>query len=394
MAKTCKKATSIDDSNSGKITPASTPIFQTSVYNYPSLSALDDYYNGLIPGAYIYSRNGLPNAEELGNRVAKLEHAEKGVVCSSGMAALFVALCSNLRTGNLVLASVELYGGTSVLLCKELARFGIRTSFVDTTNLDSFRKATEASHASVILVETISNPTMKVCDIREIAKTAKETEAIVIVDNTFATPFLVRPIEKGADVVMHSGTKSLGGHSDLTIGVLCGNAKLMGHAVQFNTRIGTIAGPFDCWLACRSLSTWQLRFSRSCENALRMARFLEKKQDVVARVFYPGLESHPQHELANELFEKGMYGSMLSFDIRGGIIEAEKFIKALRKATLTPSLGSLKTTVSHPGKTSHRHLTPEQKALVGITDSMIRVSVGIEAFDEIRDDFNNAFKAF
>jgi len=393
MAKSGKKAKSVESSHSERIGPASTPIFQTSVYNYPSLSALDDYYSGLIPGAYIYSRNGLPNAEELGSRVSALEHAEKGVVCSSGMAALFVALCSNLKAGNRVLASTDLYGGTSVLLREELVRFGIRASFVDTANISGFCKETEVSHPSVILVETISNPTMKICDIREIAKTAKETGALVIVDNTFATPFLIRPIEKGVDVIMHSGTKSLGGHSDLTIGILCGNAKLMGRAAQFNTRIGTIAGPFDCWLACRSLSTWQLRFSRSCENALRMARFLEKKRDGVARVYYPGLESHPQHELAGELFEKGMYGSMLSFDIRGGPTEAEKFIKALSRATLTPSLGSYKTTVSHPGKTSHRQLTAEQKKLVGITDSMIRVSVGIEDFNEIQDDFNKAFKS-
>lgn len=388
-----RKAIDEDNPKWSEIAPASEPIFQTSVYNYPSLEALDDYYRGAIPGGHIYSRNGLPNAEKLAEQVAKLEHAEKGVVCSSGMAALFVALCSNLKSGDHVLASTDLYGGTIVLLCEELARFGIRSSFAEATDSNSFHKVAKATGANVFVVETISNPTMKVCDIREIVKIAQETKAVVIVDNTFATPFVFKPFEKGADIVMHSGTKSLGGHSDLTLGVLCGGSSLMREAARFNTRIGAIAGPFDCWLASRSILTWQLRVTKSCANAIEIARFLEEKREKVARVYYPGLDSHPQHKLANELFEQGMYGSMLSFEIEGGLSEAEKFIKALRKVTLTPSFGSVKTTVSHPGKTSHRHLTQEQKAFAGITDSMIRVSVGIEPAKEIEANFDKAFQA-
>ena len=375
-----------------RVSPASAPIFQTSVYNYPDLETLDDYYNGKIPDGYIYSRNGLPNAEALAKRVAQLEETEKGVVCSSGMAALFVALGSNLQSGSRIVASSDLYGGTIVLLRDELPRFGIETLFVDATAPETFENVVETEAANVFLVETISNPTMKVCDIREIVKIAHRSSAEVIVDNTFATPFVLRPHRLGADIVMHSGTKSLGGHSDVTIGVLCGNNDLMTQASRFNTRIGAIAGPFDCWLATRSLSTWKIRTEVSCKNAVKLAKFLQDNTSKIVSVNYPGLDSHPQHNLATELFTDKMYGSMLSFNLKGGFNEANTFIKKLKKVTLTPSLGSVKTTISHPSKTSHRHLTEEQKRAAGITDSMIRVSVGIEDYNEIEADFKNALQ--
>jgi len=375
-----------------KVSPASAPIFQTSVYNYPDLETLDDYYNGKIPDGYIYSRNGLPNAEALAKRVAELEETEKGIVCSSGMAALFVALGSNLKSGSRIVASSDLYGGTIVLLRDELPRFGIETLFADATAPETFENAVKTEAANVFLIETISNPTMKVCDVREIVKIAHGSGAEVIVDNTFATPFVLRPHHLGADIVMHSGTKSLGGHSDVTIGVLCGNNDLMTQASRFNTRIGAIAGPFDCWLATRSLSTWKIRTEVSCRNAMKLAKFLQDNTSKVASVNYPGLDSHPQYNLATELFTDEMYGSMLSFNLKGGFNEPNVFIKKLKKVTLTPSLGSVKTTISHPGKTSHRHLTEEQKRAAGITDSMIRVSVGIEDYNEIEADFKNALQ--
>ena len=373
-----------------KISPHSQPIFQTSVFDYPDLETLDDYYNGLIPRGYIYSRNGLPNSNELGRKVASLEKMEDSVVCSSGMGALLVALLSNLGKGDHVVASSDLYGGTTVLLDEELSRFGIKTSFVDTSQSSSLELNIIAD-TKLILVETISNPTMKVCDIKRVASLSHARGAMLLVDNTFATPFVVRPSESGADIVMHSGTKFMGGHGDLTIGVLCGGRKEIKRASQFCTRAGVIAGPFDCWLSARSVGTWALRVRRACDNALKLARYLEGL-DNVARVYYPGLASHPQHSLAKRMFRGGAFGGMLSFDIKGGISSASRFVKSLKLITLTPSLGGIQTTISHPGKTSHRHVSDEQKIESGITDSMIRVSVGIEDYELIEKDIARAFK--
>jgi cystathionine beta-lyase/cystathionine gamma-synthase len=368
-----------------KIAPHSQPIFQTSVYDYPDLESLDDFYNGSIPNGYIYSRNGLPNANELGKAVSSLEHLEQGIVCSSGMGALLVALLAFVNSGDTVTASSDLYGGTSVLLKEELSRFGIRSIFVDASSDFEIEE-----DSKIVLVETISNPTMKVCDLKRIAKQAHERGALLVVDNTFATPFVARPSEFGADIVMHSGTKFLGGHGDVTIGVLCGKEREMKRAAQFNTRAGTIAGPFDCWLAMRSIATWELRVRKSCENAMKLAKYLEERDDVISKVYYPGLDSHPQHAVAKKLFAEKLYGGMLSFDLKGGVRSASKFVKSLKNVTLTPSLGGAKTTISHPGKTSHRHISAEQKKASGITDAMIRVSVGTEDYASIEKEFKQA----
>jgi cystathionine gamma-synthase len=373
-----------------KIVPHTTPIYQTSVYNYPDLDTIDDYYNGLIPGGYLYSRNGLPNSDELGRLVAGFEGAEAGVVCSSGMAALLVALCSNLKSGDRVVASSDLYGGTIVLLRDELARFGIATRFVDAGSLNEVRDAIVETKPRIVVIETISNPMMKVPEIRQISKLSHASGATLLADNTFATPFVARPLELGADIVMHSGTKFLGGHGDLTIGVLCGRKGEMKKAAQFSTHAGTLAGPFDCWLASRSASTWRVRVEKSSENALRLARYLERRRDKVAKVYYPGLESYPHHKTAKAMFQKGLFGAMLSFDIRGGLKEVNSFVNRLRRVTLTPSLGGVATTISHPGKTSHRNIGEQERKKVGITDAMIRVSVGIEEYPEIESDFEAA----
>ncbi len=374
-----------------RIKPHSTPIFQTSVYDYPDLDTLDDYYNGKIAGGYLYGRNGLPNSTELASLVASFEKCESGLVCSSGMGALSVAFLSKLKQGDHIVASDTLYGGTTVFIQEELVRFGIESTFVDMQDLDKVAKAVKRN-TKMILVETISNPTMQVCDLNRIADISKNSGAIFLVDNTFATPFVIRPIEHGADIVMHSGTKFLGGHSDLLLGVLCGKKKMIDSASKFCTRAGIIAAPFDCWLATRSLHTWRVRVERASENALKLARFLESKSEVVAKVYYPGLESHPRHDLATRLFDKGVFGAMISFDLRGGLPRASEVVKKLSKVTLTPSLGGVRTTVSHPTKTSHRHITEKQKRETGITDAMVRVSVGIEEYDSLENEFDRALR--
>jgi cystathionine beta-lyase/cystathionine gamma-synthase len=371
------------------VVPNSTPIFQTAAYDFPDLDSLDDYYEGR--GSYLYGREGLPNSDELAGKVAELEHAEKGVACSSGMAALFLALTSSAGAGDHVVASPDLYGGTLGLLRKELPRFGILTSFRDPSDVSAFDGEMRRRKAKFALVETISNPTMKLCDIKRLAEAAAEAGTVLIVDNTFASPFVVRPLDLGADIVMHSGTKSLGGHHDLTIGLLCGSKGFIDRVIQYNIILGAMASPFDSWLATRSLFTWRLRMEKSCRNAMKLARHLETRKEV-EDVFYPGLESHPQHDLARRLFKKNMYGGMLSFTLKGGLPKADSFVKALRRVTLTPSLGGVLTSVVHPAKTSHRRMEEAERRSLGVTDSMIRVSVGTEEFSLIEDEFDRALR--
>jgi methionine-gamma-lyase len=375
-----------------KVQPHSSPITQTSVYDYPDLESLDDFYEGRMPEGFIYSRNGLPNSKELADLVASSENTEGGLVCSSGMGAITVALMASLRAGDRVAASNDLYGGTTSLLRDELPRFQIHTSFADSTSPRVMEQAVR-SGAKMVVVETISNPTMKVCDIHEIADFVHDNHSILLVDNTFATPLIVKPALLGADIVMHSGTKYLGGHDDLTIGLLCGSKEWIARAGQFCTRAGMIAGPFDCWLATRSFQTMGLRVRQASLNALKLARYLESRKDKVLKVYYPGLDSHPQHGLARRLFSEELYGGMLSFDLKNGYTGASRFAKVLENVTLTPSLGGTHTAISHPGKTSHRSLNSEQKTQLGITDAMIRVSVGIEGYESIEKEFSSALDA-
>ena len=374
------------------VRPHASPIYQTSVYDYPDLESLDDFYEGRLPGSFLYSRNGLPNSKELGELVASYEQTEAGMVCASGMGAISVAILSSLKAGDQIAASNDLYGGTTSLLKDELPRLQIGTSFADSTSLDRMEEAIEKG-AKMVIVETISNPTMKVCDIQEIARIAHRNEAMLLVDNTFATPFILKPTTLGADAIMHSGTKYLGGHDDLTIGLLCGKQEWISRASQFCTRAGVLAGPFDCWLATRSSITWELRVKQSSQNALLLARYLESRSEKISKVHYPGLDSHPQHEVAKRLFSNNLYGGMLSFDLKEGYPAASRFVRALEKVTLTPSLGGAHTTISHPGKTSHRSLSPEEKNQLGITDAMIRASVGIEDYNSIEEEFKRALEA-
>jgi cystathionine beta-lyase/cystathionine gamma-synthase len=376
-----------------KIHPHVLPIFQTSVYDYPDLDTIDDYYNGLIPNAYIYSRNGLPNSENLAKQVAKLENAEAGIVCSSGMAAISVLLLSKLNAGDQAVAASGLYGGTTMLLNVELARFGIKTTFVNPSDLRRVKKEVQSKKPKVLLVETISNPTMEVSEIDELSKIAHGNGSMLAVDNTFASPFVTKPIDRGADIVIHSGTKFLGGHSDLTIGILCGRSNDIHKMSQISTRFGTTAGPFDCWLATRSLSTWRVRMIASCANAAKLATYLETRKDKISRVYYPGLSSNTSHVVSKRIFSEGLYGGMLSFDIKGGLKSTKTFVSSLKGITLTPSLGGVRTTISHPGKTSHRNLGREERKRSGITDSMIRMSVGIEDYDQIEEEVADALRA-
>ena len=366
-------------------TPTAPPIYQTSVYSFPDLASLDAVQDGTARG-YMYGRYGLPNHTALERAVAALEGAEAAVACASGMGAIAAALLAALSGGGKVAAAREVYGGTYGLL-EELGRFGVGTTWVDAGNIPEVEAAL-GEGCRLLLVETLSNPLVRVADLPALAAAAHRAGALLLVDNTFATPCLCRPLAHGADAVVHSATKFLGGHSDLTAGVLVGTASFIREARRVAMRFGPTLGPHDAWLAVRGMKTLSLRMARSCENALALATFLAGHPNVAA-VHYPGLPSHPGHPLARRLLMGG-FGGVLAFELRGGLEAADALVKALRLITLVPSLGGVATTLSHPVKTSHRDLSPAERERLGVRDGLLRLSVGIEDAADLTADLAEA----
>ncbi len=358
----------------GRSTPLVSPLFQSSVYTLPDLDTLDMIMDGKEPG-FIYARDGHPNAQLLAERIAALERAEWAIMCSSGMAAISATLLAHLGQGDRLVASNFLYGKTSQLLRDELPRYGITTTFVDTGNLDHVRQAL-AQPASLLFVETLSNPLLRVVNLPALAEMAQRSKCPLIVDNTFATPALVRPLEHGADVVIESLTKMMGGHGDVTLGAICGHGELSTQLPPLVSMWGFAAGPFDCWLAERGLATLSLRMKQASANALGLASWLGGQLHV-ERVVYPGLPDHPDHALAQELCGD-CFGNMLCFELKGGRAAVNRFLRQAPEIPFSPSLGCVNTTLSHPASTSHRHVSPAEKKRQGITDGLIRLSVGIE----------------
>jgi len=368
----------------GPSVPLVPPLYQSSVYNLPDLDALDRVMNGESPG-FIYARDGHPNAQSLAAKLATLESARWGVVCGSGMAALSAAFLGYVSSGDRIIASNALYGRTTKLLRQELKRFGVTTTVVDTNDLNAVRSAF-AQSAKVLFVETMSNPLCRTPDIPALAQIAATNGAKFVVDNTFATPVLFRPLEHGVDIVMESLTKVIGGHSDVTLGLIAGNdVDLLPSITQIVSTWGLAANPFDCWLCERGLSTLELRMRAASTNAARLAQWLASAAGVT-RVIYPGRADHPDHEIARKLF--GMdFGNMLCFELSGGREAVNSFIRRATEIPFSPSLGHVTTTLSHPDTTSHRYESPAEKRRQGITDGLIRLSVGVEPFERIRDAF-------
>lgn len=362
------------------------PIYQASVFEVESLEQLDDIYAGREDG-FIYTRDGNPNVGCLEAVIAELEDADDAVAFASGMGAIGNTLLSMVEAGDTVLAGDVLYGGTNLLLRKHLSKFGVGVEFVDVTDLKLVEKALE-SGPEVLLVESITNPLLRVTDIEGIARLASAKGTRVVVDNTLATPLLMRPLSLGADVTLHSATKLLGGHSDVMGGVAAGRFETMASVRESNRVWGSTLDPFAAWLIIRGIRTLPLRVARVCENAMQIADYLSGHPAVLA-VHYPGLPSHPDHELAGSTLNGG-FGSMVSFEVRGGVEGASKFIRALEMIRFAASLGETCTTVSHPAKTSHRALTDGEREEVGIYGGLIRMSCGIEFGEDIEADLMQA----
>ncbi len=381
----CARAPGPAGSSSRPLVP---PIDLSVVYCPDDLAHVDALYDGTARG-FTYARDGHPNAAQLAEKLARLEGAEAGLICASGMGAIAAALLTILSQGDHVLLSDGVYGRTSALVAKQLPRWGIGHSTFDPAD-PSAAKALLKPSTRAILVETISNPLLRVADLPGLAGIAGEAGIPLIVDNTFA-PLICKPTEHGASFVMHSVTKMIGGHSDLTLGALVGDRDRIAAIQGLASTLGQTGNPFESWLAMRGLSTLGLRMARASSNALDLARHLEGRPGV-ARVFYPLLPSHPDHGLAARLLgDSG--GSMLTIDL-GARQQAESFIRALAGSIpFAPSLGDVQTTLSHPATTSHRGHDAAALARQGISPGMVRVSVGIEDPEDLRREFGAALDA-
>ncbi len=366
----------------GESAPLVPPLYQSSVYTLPDLDALDRIMNGEAPG-FIYARDAHPNARRLASQLATLEGGTWAIICGSGMAAVSAVLLAKLQHGDRVVASNRLYGRTTQLLGQELERFGVKTEFVDCGDIDRVRAALEQP-AKILFVETLSNPLLRMVDIPLLADLAHKNHCSLVVDNTFATPVLVRPLELGADVVMESLTKMIGGHSDVTLGALSGRDDLLAALTPTVSIWGLAANPFDCWLAERGLATLALRMKAASANALALADWLAA-QGQVARVIYPGRADHPDHDLARRLLPDG-FGNMLCFELAGGRPAVNQFLQRAPGIPFSPSLGHTTTTLSHPATTSHRYVSPAERKRQGISDGLIRLSVGVEQLDQIKEE--------
>jgi len=371
--------------------PLSEPIFPASVYRFADMTRVDEVWDGLREG-FVYRRLGHPNQAVLEEVLARLEGAEEALACSSGMGALYSAVIAHLRSGDHIVAQAGLYGGTQTLLTGELSRLGITCSFAPAATGEAFEEALRALEAEgrrprAMLVETLANPSLAVAELPDLSALAARRGLLLIVDNTFATPLGCRPLRWGPALVVHSATKFLNGHSDVTAGVVAGPKELVGPLRRLATAVGLTIAPFDAWLLLRGLRTLHLRFERQQRSALEVASWLEGRRGV-KRVLYPGLPSHPSHGLALRVLDG--FGAVLSFELEGGEEAVRAFVARLKLISLAPSLGETATTVTYPARTSHRSLSLEEREAAGAYPGLVRLSVGTEDTDDILEDLDQA----
>ena len=361
------------------------PIWQTTTFSAESSEHFAEIASAVRPAEF-YTRYGNPTHKEVEATLVALEGGEAALLTSSGMGAIFTALMSTLRAGDHVVAQTNHYAGAMTLLDEMPRRFGVEVTLVDQTRAADFAEAVRPN-TRVIYAESPTNPLMQITDLRALAELARSRGVTTVVDNTFSTPVNQRPLELGIDAVIHSATKHLGGHSDVTAGVVVSSREFVERAWHFSLLAGSILSPFDGWLLLRGLRTLGLRVERHNSNALALARFLESHPKV-ARVFYPGLESHPQHALART--QMSGFTGMLSLELRGDFRAAERFISSLRLATNAASLGGYDTLVVHPAAMWGGYMTAEQLRAKGLSDGLVRVSVGLEDERDLLADFARA----
>ncbi len=370
--------------------PVVTPLSPSVVYASETPDALDDQYEGRVHG-YTYSREGHPNADVIARRLDDMEGATGGVVTGSGMAAVSAVLLGLTKSGDHVIGGDQLYGRSLRLMKEDLPRLGIETSLANPGDVAAMRAAIRPN-TRMILVEAVSNPTLAVADIDGIAALCKEHGILLVVDNTFTTPRAFKPFEHGADIVIHSVTKLLAGHSDVMLGyVVAKDPELNTRMRIFAVTTGMTGSPFDCWLAERGLLSFDLRFDRAEATAARLADCLAGLPGV-KRVIYPTRADHPDHARAMELLQ-GRGCNMVSFELMGGREAANAFTRAAEGLSFAPTLGDVGTTLSHPASSSHRALTAENRAQLGLHEGFFRVSVGLEDPETLCGIFTHAVEA-
>ena len=378
--------------NSGK--PTVEPISTSTTYLHRNAEMLDQAFSGSSPSgepAYVYARQGNPNAQTLENVMTQAEKGIGAVVFGSGMAAIHAALlAAGLAPGSKILAAQDLYGPTIGMLRTVFVPVGVEVVLHDLCSPNVI-EIVRAEQPDVIYVETLSNPLAKVIDLDVISAIAKEVGAVSIVDSTFTTPYLVKPIDHGFDMVIHSATKYLGGHGDATAGVvISARNNVVEQLHGYATMLGAMLSPFDSYLITRGLKTLALRMERQCNNALEISQFLQKHH-AVERVHYPGLPNHPQHDLASRLLMNQRYGGLLAFELKEQTREAAyRFMDRLQLCLPATTLGDVYSEVSYPAMSSHRNLTTGERQKFGITDGCIRLSVGIEDVNDILYDLDQA----
>ena len=369
----------------GKSATLTTPITQTSVFVVPSLAELRRYAEG-DRDIYLYARYGTPTVKAAEDKIAALEGSEAAVITASGMGAILVSALATCQAGDEIVSMLDIYGGTLKLFEDVLGRCGIKSRFVPYSDLGNAARYFNRK-SRMLFLETPTNPTLRCADIASLAAVAHRHKASVVVDNTFATPILQKPLELGADIVMHSATKYLGGHSDLTAGVLAGSRKWMDRARELMILTGSCLDPGCAYLLLRGLKTLQLRVERACRNAAAIAEAVNRHPKV-SHVYYPGLPEHADHGLASRQMKD--YGMMVSFELRGGETAVDRFIKRLKLWYLATSLGGVESILSYPVLSSHIGLSARRLKLLGVSSSTVRLSVGIEDAGDLIADLESA----
>ncbi|MDI6846967.1 MAG: PLP-dependent aspartate aminotransferase family protein [Candidatus Bathyarchaeia archaeon] len=365
----------------------SVPIYETSTFVFKSAEQGAARFAGTEEG-YIYTRLGNPTIRALERNVAELENGEDARACASGMAAIHTAITSIVKKNDHVVATDCLYGGTLKLFSDILPKFGIEFTLVDSSNVAKVEAAIK-ENTKLIFVETPANPTLKLTDLRAISEIAKEHDVTTMVDNTFMSPYFQRPLELGTDIVVHSLTKYLSGHSDIVGGIIVGSNHFFKTLDPLLKNTGATLGPFEAWLTLRGIKTLPLRMERHNENAIKIAEFLETHPKI-KKVYYPGLKSHPQHELARR--QMSGFGGILSFELKGGLEAGRKLMNSVKLCLLAVSLGAVETLIQHPASMTHAIVPREERLKAGITDSLVRISVGIEDVTDIIQDLKQALE--
>ena len=366
------------------------PIYQTSTFIFDSAEQGGRRF-ALEEAGYIYTRLGNPTTTVLENKIAALEEGEAGIAMSSGMGAISSTLWTVLKAGDHVVTDKTLYGCTFALMNHGLTKFGVEVTFVDTSNLDEVKNAMKAN-TRVVYLETPANPNLKIVDLEGVCKIAHTNpNTLVIVDNTFATPYMQKPLKLGVDIVVHSATKYLNGHGDVIAGLIVTNKELADQIrfVGLKDMTGAVLGPQEAYYIIRGLKTFEIRMERHCKNARAIADFLNKHPKV-EKVYYPGLETHPGYEIAKKQMKD--FGAMISFELKGGFEAGKTLLNNLSLCSLAVSLGDTETLIQHPASMTHSPYTKEEREVAGITDGLVRLSVGLENVEDIIADLEQGLE--